>query len=153
MPDDLTMQPPMPDTKWSAGSLRITSRTISAADISARLGIIPDQQFEQGSLTSPRNPNSLRREASVWIRGSGLGNDRWLDEHVAALLSLVDGHREELLRLSADCDLVLFLGFGSEDGQGGCVLPARMLAEIGALGVDVILDLYPPTPEVAAIEM
>jgi hypothetical protein len=147
VPDDLMLQPPMPDTKWSAGSLRITSFTISAAEISARLGIVPDQELERGSLMSPRNPRSRRRESSVWLRRSGLGNDRWLNEHVAVLLGLVSGRREELVRLSADCHLEFFLGFGSADSQGGCVLPARLLAEIGALGVDVVLDLYPPTPE------
>ncbi|WP_159050316.1 DUF4279 domain-containing protein [Streptomyces cellostaticus] len=155
MPEDLTLQPPMPDTKWSAGSLRITSRTVSAGDISARLGIEPDDQFERGSLTSPRNPNSVRRETSVWIRRSGLGSDRRLEEHVAALVRLADGRREALMRLSADCDLELFLGFGSENGQGSCVLPARLLTEIGALGLDVVLDLNPPgpTPQHAVIEM
>ena len=33
----------------------------------------------------------------------------------------VNGYREELTRLSVDCDLELCLGFGSENGQGGCV--------------------------------
>ena len=144
------MRQPVPDTKWSAGSLRITSQTVSASEISACLGIVPDDQFERGTLTSPRNPRSYRREASVWIRRSGLGNDRWLDEHAAALAKLLDGHREELMRLSVACDLELFLGFSSENGQEGCSLPAHLLAEIGALGLDIVLDLYPPTAEDAA---
>lgn len=112
-----------------------------------RLGIVPDAQFEQGSLTSPRNPSSARREHSVWIRRSGLDSDSGLEEHVAALVRLVDGCREELTRLAADCDLELYLGFGSDNGQGGCVLPARLLAEIGGLGLDLVLDLYPPASE------
>lgn len=62
------------------------------------------------------------------------------------LLALVDGHREELASLSADCDLELCLGFGSENGQGDCVLPAPLLSEVGAFGLDVVLDLYPPEP-------
>ncbi|MFF5924416.1 DUF4279 domain-containing protein [Streptomyces flavochromogenes] len=150
MPENLMLRQPMPDTKWSAGSLRITSQTVGASEISARLGIAPDDQFERGSLTSPRNPSSVRREVNVWIRRSGLGSDRWPEEHVAALVRLFDGHREELIRLSDACDLEVVLGFGSENGQGGCVLPAHLLAEVGALGLDVVLDLYPPTPEDAA---
>ncbi|MFD5929906.1 hypothetical protein [Streptomyces sp. NPDC060333] len=47
-------------------------------------------------------------------------------------------------RLSDDCDLVLFLGFGSENGQGGCVLPAALLADVAGLGRDMVLDLHPP---------
>ncbi|MFF3376781.1 DUF4279 domain-containing protein [Streptomyces sp. NPDC002680] len=122
----------MPDEKWSAGSLRIASRTISADEISEVLGIEPDQAVEQGN---------------VWIRTSGLSNDRWPDEHIAALIRPLDGRHDALRRLAADCEIELFLGFGSESGQGGCVLPAGLLKEIGLLGIDVVLDLYPPTPE------
>ncbi|MFF4139657.1 DUF4279 domain-containing protein [Streptomyces mirabilis] len=145
------MRSPLPDTKWSAGSIRITSRTVRADEISARLGIAPDEGFEQGSLMSPRNPRSARRESSVWIRWSGLGNDSGLEEHVAALVRLVRDCREELTRLAVECELELFLGCGSENGQGGCVLPAHLLAEVGGLGLDVVLDLYPPTPDAGAL--
>ncbi|MEU9269006.1 DUF4279 domain-containing protein [Streptomyces sp. NPDC048251] len=145
------MRAPLPETKWSVGSIRITSRTVRAEEISVRLGIVSDEQFERGSLMSPRNPDSHRRESSVWIRRSGLGSGNRLEEHVAALVRLVDGCREELTRLSADCDLELYLGFGSENGQGGCVLPARLLAEVGGLGLDIVLDLYPPTPEAGVV--
>ncbi|MFJ9871329.1 DUF4279 domain-containing protein [Streptomyces sp. NPDC101165] len=127
--------------------VRPASRTVSAADISARLGVAPDAQLERGSLLSPRNSNSGRRETSVWIRRSGLGDDRELVDHVTALVGLVDGFREELARLSNHCDLELLLGFASENGQGGFVLPARLLSELGALGLDVVLDLYPPVPD------
>ncbi|MFJ3338944.1 DUF4279 domain-containing protein [Streptomyces sp. NPDC086766] len=146
MPKDLSMQPAAPVTKWSAGSIRITSSTVTAGEISGRLGIMADQQFERDSLMNPRNPISARRETSVWLRRSGLPDDSDLTDHVRALVELVDGHREKLAGLSADCDLELCLGFGSENGQGGCVLPARLLAEVGALGLDIVLDLYPPEP-------
>ncbi|MFB6781538.1 DUF4279 domain-containing protein [Streptomyces sp. NPDC056352] len=145
------MHSPLPDTKWSGGSIRITSRTVRAEEISVRLGIVPDEQLEQGSLMSPRNPSSARRETSVWIRRSGLGSDSQLEEHVAALVRLVNGCHQELTRLSVDCDLELYLGFGSENGQGGCVLPAHLLAKVGRLGLDVVLDLYPPTSEVSVV--
>ncbi|MEU7005417.1 DUF4279 domain-containing protein [Streptomyces sp. NPDC046332] len=146
MPEDLKMQPAAPATKWSAGSLRITSRTVTAEEVSGRLGITADQQFERDSLTSPRNPAGARRETSIWIRRSGLPDDSELTDHVRALVELVDGRREELASLSVDCNLELCLGFGSDNGQGGCVLPARLLAEVGAIGLDVVLDLYPPEP-------
>ncbi|MFI1398636.1 DUF4279 domain-containing protein [Streptomyces sp. NPDC020681] len=146
VPDELPTQPPMPDAKWSAGSLRITSRTISAEEISEALGLDPHDKFEQGSLAIPCNPDSFRRESSVWILTSGLGSDRWPDEHAAALIKLLEGRHEALARLAADCEVELLLGFGSENGQGGCVLPSDLLKEVGLLGIDVVLDLYPPTP-------
>ncbi|MEU5540619.1 DUF4279 domain-containing protein [Streptomyces sp. NPDC020362] len=144
MPEDLTMQSAVPVTKWSAGSIRITSRTVGASEISERLGIAADEQFERRGLMSPRSPGSARRETSVWIRRSGLRNDSDLADHARALVGLVGGRRGEIALLSRDCDLELLLGFGSENGQGGCVLPARLLAEVCALGLDIVLDLYPP---------
>ncbi|HEY1180333.1 MAG TPA: DUF4279 domain-containing protein [Phytomonospora sp.] len=147
MPEDLTVDPFEPSTKWSAGAIRIASRTVNADEISERLGLVPDEQYERGSLTNPRNPSSPRYDSNLWIRKSGLGSDADLVEHVVALVRLAGGRRDQLRLLSADCDFELFLGF-SGDGQGGCVLPARLLAEIGALGFDAVLDLYPPEPEV-----
>lgn len=138
------MQPAAPDTKWTAGSIRITSRTVTAREVSDRLGLTADRQFERGSLLSTRNPGGARRETSVWIRSSGLPDDSDLTDHVRTLVELVDGRREELASLSAACTLDLVLGFGSENGQGGGVLPAHLLAEVGALGLDIVLDLYPP---------
>lgn len=134
----------MPESKWSAGSLRIVSRTITVDEISAVLGIQPDDHFEHGSLDIACNPDTFRRERSVWILKSGLSSDRWLQEHAEALVRRVEGHRDSLGRLAESCDLELFLGFSSESGQGGCLLPARLLTQIGSLGLDVVLDLYPP---------
>jgi hypothetical protein len=124
--------------------MRILSRTVAPGEISDRLGITPDRQFDRGSLMSPRSRTSARRDRNVWIRRSGLSDESDLADHVRALVELVGGRREELARLSADCDLELFLGFGSENGQGGCLLPAGLVAEVGALGLDIRLDLYPP---------
>ena len=136
----------MPDSTWSAGSLRITSRTVRAREVSVRLGITPDHEHERGSLSSPRNPLSRRREAAVWILRSGLGNDRWPEEHVTELLRRLVGRHEALASLAADCELELFLGYGSANGQGGCALPAALLHEAGGLGLDLVLDLYPQAP-------
>lgn len=140
----MKVQPLPEDRKWSAGSIRIWSQTVGASEISARLGITADGQFERGSLMSPRNLAGARRESSLWIQHSGLAKDSDLADHVRALVGLVDGCREELAGLSVDCEMDLFLGFGSENGQGGCVLPADLLADVAALGLDIVLDLYPP---------
>ncbi|GAA3486480.1 hypothetical protein GCM10018987_05590 [Streptomyces cremeus] len=48
------------------------------------------------------------------------------------------------MALSADCELELYLGFGSENGPGSNVLAARLLNEVGTLGLDIVLGLCPP---------
>ncbi|MFJ4657451.1 DUF4279 domain-containing protein [Nocardia sp. NPDC088792] len=144
MPDKVKRRSPSEDRKWTAGSIRLSSRTVSAGEISARLGIMADEQFERGSLISPRNPAGARREYNVWIRRSGLANDSDLADHVRVLVGLLDGRRAELAALSVDCDVEFLLGFGSGNGQGGCVLPGSLLADIATFGLDIVLDLYPP---------
>ncbi|MEV4125744.1 DUF4279 domain-containing protein [Nocardia sp. NPDC049707] len=146
MSEDVEVQPQPEDRKWSAGSVRLASQTVTASEISARLGIVADKQFEQGSLMSPRNSASARRKNSLWLRHSGLPNDSDLADHVRALVDLLDECREGLASLSGDCEMELFLGFGSDHGQGGCALPADLLADVAALGLDIVLDLYPPGP-------
>lgn len=116
-------------------------------------GRVPaDQQSDAPRGRHHRRPgiephHSVERDCARWVRDSGLGNDRWPDEHAAALIELLAGRHEALGRLAADCEMEFFLGFGSEDGQGGAVFPAALLKEIGLLGIDVVLDLYPPTPD------
>jgi hypothetical protein len=73
-----------------------------------------------------------------------LGEDRWLDEHVAALVQRLEGKDGASRELAASCESELVLGFSSENGQGGCTIPSRLLAVVGQLGLDVVLDLYPP---------
>ncbi|MFF5343930.1 hypothetical protein ACFY4H_24955 [Streptomyces althioticus] len=127
--------PSAPAAKWSAGAIRITSRT-AAAGISRRLGLAADEHYS--------HTDSGLRPTTVWIRRSGLPDDSDLADHVRVPAALPAPRREELAGLSADCGLELVLGFGSENGQGGCVLPGPLLAEVGALGLDLVLDLYPP---------
>jgi hypothetical protein len=145
MTDEPPSRPAMPQEKWASGSLRICSDTLTPQQVSAALGIQPDSSFDKGSLSSPRNPQSHRRETSVWLLTSGLGNDRWLDEHVAALVQRLEGKNDALRELSASCEAELLLGFGSENGQGGCTIPFGLLTAVGQLGLDLVLDLYPPT--------
>ncbi|MFJ5924743.1 DUF4279 domain-containing protein [Kitasatospora sp. NPDC092948] len=123
------------------------SQTLRASEISVRLGITPDREYEQGSLTNPRNPRSRRREAAIWILRSGLENDRWPEEHVAVLLRHLAGKRDELASLAADCTMELYLGYGSKNGQGGCAFPAALLREVADFGLDIELDLHPQAPD------
>jgi hypothetical protein len=39
----------------------------------------------------------------------------------------------------------LFLRFSSGNGQGGFTLPADLLTRISRIGLNLSLDLYPPT--------
>jgi hypothetical protein len=135
---------PMETGKWSTASVRIVSEVLGVEDISTALNIVPDRAFAKGDLASPQNPRSQRLAASVWLLDSVLGNDRWPDEHIAMLLSRIADSQSAVRDLAASGQAELMLGYGSESGQGGCVLSAEILKELADFGLDLVLDLYPP---------
>ncbi|MFI0504176.1 hypothetical protein ACH3WN_15185 [Streptomyces albogriseolus] len=116
--------------------IRITSRTAAAGDISRCLGPVADEQRGR--------TDSGRCRTAVWIRRSGLPDVSEVSDRVRVLAALLASRREELAGLSAGCGLEGVLGLVSENGQGGCVLSGRLLTEAGALGLDLLLDFYPP---------
>ncbi|MEU0658356.1 hypothetical protein [Streptomyces lavendulocolor] len=76
-----------------------------------------------------------------------MSSDRTPAEHVGVLVERLDGKHAALAGPAADCAVEPFLGFGSESGQGGDVLPAPMLGELGLLGSHFVLDLHPPVSD------
>ncbi|MFI1961247.1 hypothetical protein ACH46L_26550 [Streptomyces althioticus] len=113
--------PSAPAAKWSAGAIRITSRT-AAAGISRRLGLAADEHYS--------HTDSGLRPTTVWIRRSGLPDDSDLADHVRVPAALPAPRREELAGLSADCGLELVLGFGQRE-RPGRLRPARPAARRG----------------------
>lgn len=134
----------MSDEKWSRASLRISSNTMSAAEITHTLGLKPTSSYEKGTPLSKRNPKSAVRQQSVWILESGLDSSQPLAQHIACLVALVEEKIDVLKKLLPICDIDIFCGFSSESGQGGFVLNAALLKRITAIPIDIVLDLYPP---------
>lgn len=133
----------MTDNKWNSATLRISSNTISAAEITVILGVKPTNSYEKGTPVSSRNPKSLLRQESVWLLESGLDNSEPLDTHIAKLISLVEGKFDLFKELIPVCHIDIFCGFSSENGQGGFVLDAGLLKRLTAIPVDIVFDLYP----------
>lgn len=133
--------------KWSKGTLRIISKTHSIKDITIALGLGPDNGFDKGSLASPRNSKSQRRDTTVWLLESGLGSERPPEDHIIALLDRIAGVRDSVRLLAGSDTIELLLGYGSETGQGSCVIESELLKELADLGLDLVLDLYPPAAQ------
>lgn len=68
-----------------------------------------------------------------------MGNDRWLDEHVVALVQRLEGKEDTLRQMAVSCEFELVLGFSSENGQGGCSISSGPLA----VGVTVKRRIIP----------
>lgn len=121
---------PSSDEKWTRGSFRVTSSELTSDEVSQELDIEPTDLDEH------------KAGRTIWILESGLSSSNTADEHIDALLTRLRPRAEALRGLKGHCDI--FLGFASGNGQGGMVIPPRVLGELAALGIELVLDLYPP---------
>lgn len=127
---------------WARASLRITSSTLSVADIADRTGLRATRTHERGSLLSPRIPTSPRRDAAVWITDSGLPSNVPMQDHLDALFRAIEPHRDELRRLAPSATLDLFLGWSHEGAQGSFSLEPQYCFVIGLIGASIVVDIY-----------
>ena len=95
------------------------------------------------------NPSIVWKD-SAWHLTSPLGRDRNWAEHIQWLLDAIEPRIEAIDALRDDCSLIrLFCGFASHNGQGGFTLDTGTLSRMSKLGLNLNLDLYPPSdPEV-----
>lgn len=127
--------------EWATASVRVWSETHSAAELTALLGMEPTSSFERGSLMSPRNPRSAKREVSLWVLESELSRKERVERHLDWALDVVETLREPIASLppgSSD----IFVGCQLIEGQGSVELEHALLQRLGALPVDLIFDLY-----------
>lgn len=132
-------------TKRTTLHFRISTKRRSVAEISALLGAEPTDSADRGTPYSKRSPDSPLRDASVWLMGSQVSPDVSPEEHFRSLLKFLHSKREALDVLRSDCEMDICCGFASETGQGGFVLTHDVLTAIGQFGLDIDIELYPPT--------
>ncbi|MBI5850621.1 MAG: DUF4279 domain-containing protein [Planctomycetes bacterium] len=134
------------DQKWYRVSLRFLEDNLDISLVTAKLGIKPDVTGRIGEHIGG-NPRHAIYETHLWVHSYTEDDASPFSEQLEGLIT----HLEE--RTAAIRDLTnqpgvgaaLFLGFSSGNGQGGFTLAAALLARISKLGLDLSLDLYPPT--------
>lgn len=141
----------MPVSKpWSEISLRISSGTVTPADMSRLLGVQPSQTFLKGTPVSPRHPSGMRRDENLWIFKYTDDPTQPLDKQLHTFLDFLESRRDVLAALSKDAQMDLFCGFSAASGQAGGYLSHTLLCRLAALPIDLVLDLYPPQDESGA---
>jgi Domain of unknown function (DUF4279) len=78
----------------------------------------------------------------MWILNSGLGENCPLEDHIRRFISFASDRRDAIASLRADCELDIPCSFTSYNGQGSIALDHATMSELGALGIDVVFDLY-----------
>ncbi len=149
--DEKASQGMADDDKRSRAVLRVRSAELTAEAIGAALGLRPTASLQAGVPLGRRAGSPLRGD-HVFILDSGLSEREPLERHISELLSLIEPvqGRLSMLRGAAEADLFCF--FSSENGQGGFVLPPEVMGRLSSLGLELIVDLYPPSQSFAVTD-
>ena len=136
----LRSMPEEPHHRYKA-SLRVSSRTLSSAELTRELGK-PTRSHDAGDPVTRRRPDAPKRDRALWLLGSGVEQTAPLDQHIAAVLDFVDAHREGLDAIRDQCEIDIFCGIFSGGGQGGFTLEPDLSRRIAQAGLAVIFDIY-----------
>lgn len=131
------------DGKWSRATLRIRSATLTPEEIGASLGLRATASHRAGDPVSRRQGSPLRKE-HLFTLDSGVCDLEPLDHHITVLLSLIEPVGDRFAALQGCIEADIFCGFSSGHGQGGFALAPELMGRLSALGLELIVDLYPP---------
>jgi hypothetical protein len=116
-----------------AVSLRLSHPTITPDEITSELGV------------KPRHARTKPQGGFYWCSDSEKGEDNELISAIDKFLDLLEPHARFLHNFRSTGGTVeLFVGWFTSQRSGGVELPADRLAEMGALGIDLSLDVYAP---------
>lgn len=119
---------------WATASLRIASDQLSTEAISERLGLRP---------TSTRSAEG-EPAFSVWVRASGIEPSASIEDHLYILIEELRDHSRALVELCECSTVEVWLSFSSAAGsRRPSVVDHGALAELGQMGIDLVLDPYP----------
>jgi hypothetical protein len=120
---------------WAQASLRVASEDLDADAISELLG---------------RRPSSTRQSEgeptfTVWVLESGLDPSAPIEDHLYILMEGLRDRRSELRKLAERANVEVWLSYSpGVGGHRSAVFDHGVLAELGELGLDLVLDPYPP---------
>jgi len=133
------------DSRWSKASFCIYGDSLQPDEISRDLGLRATISGLKGERQS-RFPKAKLLRTSLWTLDSPLDEHSPLQDHLAWLLQELEPKLKIVSEIAKQYDTRLFCGYSSEHGQGGCAFEAALLDRLAALGVPLVLDLYPPGP-------
>ena len=129
------------DKKWYRVSLRLLGDGLPLDEIEARIGLMPSHMGRKGEPTRL----GWKRLSNVWSWQYPANSDVEFEEQIEGLLNILEpkiGALKEILAMP-EVEGELFLGFGSDNGQGGAFFSSALLRRIADCGLSVLLDLYP----------
>lgn len=130
--------------KWYRVSLRFMGDGLLADELEDKLGLSPSHIGKKGEF---QGAGRSRYESNVWVWKYPEESDVSFEEQISGLLTIIEPKKsvlKEILSMEG-VEGEIFLGFGSENGQGGAYFSPDLLMRISACGLALDLDLYPPS--------
>jgi hypothetical protein len=133
------------DSKWSKACIRISGDNLQPDEVSRELGLQATKSGLKGERLSGR-PRMRPLLSSLWMLNSPLSDQSPLEDHLKWLLDVLEPKFHVISRITKQHQAEFFCGFGSDNGQGGCIFAVELLERLVKLGVPLVLDLHPPGP-------
>lgn len=124
----------------SRASLRVYSKSLSLDEISTTIGSEPCYGHNVGD-SKPKKPEK-KYEETLWGKRSYLTEESELTAHLSELLDFMERNKHSFLLLKEKCDMDFFCYLGSENGQGGVVIPPCLSRRLSAFNLNLVLDVY-----------
>jgi hypothetical protein len=128
-------------SEWARATLRVSSATLTTRELTEHLGREPTKAFERGSLMSPRNPRSARREEALWLLESPLPDGTSLEAQLEWAAETAASMRQQLASLPPG-SVDLFVGWALPGQQAGFTLSREVLAKLEGVPLEIGFDLY-----------
>jgi hypothetical protein len=120
-------------------TLRVGSETVTAKEVTRRLGLTATKAFEADAPVSSRT--ATPRGASIWLLESSLPDSAELADHLRALLDKVEPVADELAMLvSGGCWTDWFCFVESEATEHAVELDSELLRRLASLPGDLLID-------------
>jgi hypothetical protein len=137
------------DKKWYRASLRLSGDLLPIDDIEAKLELTPRSVGKKGMPLNHYKLPILNAplKTNVWCAKKLTGNNVPLEKQIELYLEKLEPKKEVLREILSlpNVEGEFFLGFSSENGQGGAYFSAKLLKRVSDLGLSLSLDLYPPS--------
>lgn len=109
------------------------------AEITRHLGIAPTKAWTKDD---PRVPGGTPYGETRWTLGSGVAEDRPWEEHLGALLPLLESLKANLDDLPIGCEAGIQCVGYFRSANAGFSLSPFLMAAVGRLGLEVDFDIY-----------
>lgn len=119
--------------------LTLTSADGSPEDVTARLGLQPTKSWRVGD---PIGRSARSYATNGWSLSSGLDASAELDDHVRALLGLVEPVLPALRELPGHWNLELSCALYAREYVPACHFDRKTVERLASIGAEIDVDLY-----------